>query len=384
MFALAELPVAVTAVPVGIAFGAILERAGLGDPRVIRGQLTGRDPTVILVMFGAIVTAMLGVLWGDALGIVDRTAIALPPTDQAAQVLGGVIFGGGFALAALCPGTACVAAAAGRRDGFAAVIGIFLGTVLTPLVWPAVSGISPDQAAAPRLLGDDLGLPLWVVATLIVLGALVASRIVRRLAEGAWPHEWWRPTTVETIGLALALGYGLVEGRPSASPARLAGIGQAIAREEDHVDPLELAELIRTHARGLRVIDVREGVDSETYVIPGAVLVPLAKVPAMPVAAGDQVVLYSDGGAHAAQAWVLLRLRGLTNVRVLKDGIAAWEDEVLNPVLAPAADSAARERQARVRALSLWFGGHPRASSAGAVPALPSGRVVRPRRRNTC
>jgi hypothetical protein len=109
------LPVAVTAIPVGIAFGFILERAGLGDPRKILGQLVLRDFTVVRVMFGAIVTAMLLLVVSAALGIVDMTTIAVPPTDIGAQVLGGVIFGGGFAVAALCPGTACVAAERSSR-----------------------------------------------------------------------------------------------------------------------------------------------------------------------------------------------------------------------------------------------------------------------------
>jgi uncharacterized membrane protein YedE/YeeE len=97
---------AVTAIPVGIAFGVILERAGLGDPRVIAGQLLGRDFTVVRVMFGAIITAMLGVVWASSMGWIDPSSIAMPPTDLPAQALGAVIFGGGFALAALCPGTA--------------------------------------------------------------------------------------------------------------------------------------------------------------------------------------------------------------------------------------------------------------------------------------
>src|SRR5262245_14358841 len=68
---LASLPPAVTAIPIGIAFGVILERAGLGDPKVIAGQLLGRDFTVVRVMFGAIVTAMLGVVWASAAGWID-------------------------------------------------------------------------------------------------------------------------------------------------------------------------------------------------------------------------------------------------------------------------------------------------------------------------
>ncbi|MBC7895342.1 MAG: YeeE/YedE family protein, partial [Cytophagaceae bacterium] len=135
------LPIIATAVPVGIAFGVVLERAGLGDARVIRGQLVGRDFTVVVVMFGAIVTAMLGMLWMDALGLVPAITVATPPTDLAAQAVGAIIFGGGFGIAALCPGTACVAAASGRRDGVAAVAGVFAGTLLTPLAWPSLGRV---------------------------------------------------------------------------------------------------------------------------------------------------------------------------------------------------------------------------------------------------
>ena len=37
-----EAASAATAIPLGIAFGFLLERAGLGDPRVIAGQLRSR------------------------------------------------------------------------------------------------------------------------------------------------------------------------------------------------------------------------------------------------------------------------------------------------------------------------------------------------------
>ncbi|MFN8580200.1 MAG: hypothetical protein U0163_04380 [Gemmatimonadaceae bacterium] len=69
---------AATALPIGIAFGFLLERAGLGDAKVISGQLVGHDFTVARVMFGAIVTAMLGVVWASALGWVNPDAIPCP------------------------------------------------------------------------------------------------------------------------------------------------------------------------------------------------------------------------------------------------------------------------------------------------------------------
>lgn len=381
---LESLHPAVTAIPVGIAFGMILERAGLGDPRVIRGQLVGSDYSVILVMFGAIVTAMLGLLWCSALGIVDLRAIATPPTDIGGQVVGGIVFGGGFAISSLCPGTACVAAASGRRDGMAAVGGVFLGTVATPLFWPWLGRAVADAPDEQRLLPAELGLPTWVVAAGLVLLAMAALRVSRLRESASDRPPWWKLSRLEVGALTLALALSAVGARPSSAPSEVASLAGVIEREEDHVDALELATWIKDGKPGLRVIDLREGVDTGTYVIPGAELASLGDLATLPVGAGDLLVLYSDGGAHAAQGWVLLQLRGIRNARVLKDGMAAWEDDVLEPVLPSGDDDAARADAARLRALSLWFGGRPHAGDAPFERATPESDGTRKRRRRTC
>lgn len=378
---LANLHPAVTAIPIGIAFGVILERAGLGDPRVIAGQLLGRDFTVVRVMFGAIVTAMLGLAWASTAGWVDPASIAMPPTDLPAQALGAVIFGGGFALAALCPGTACVAAASGRRDGLAAVGGMFAGTALTPVAWPVVRGA---VAGAPRegaTLAGDLGVPIGVVVVLITVAAVLAM-IVGRLMDGRGRGAMsaWRPTAPESVALALAATFAVTDSRGALSAGHTATIASEIVNEADHVDALELAEMIKGGARNLRIIDLRDGLDTSTYMIPGAVALSMQQLDTLRVDPGKRLVLYSDGGAHAAQAWVLLRVRGTRNAFVLKDGMAAWEDEVLSPLRPSVSDDSARVRFERAKALSLWFGGFPRIlpdeSAASSGP--------RPRRRRTC
>ena len=69
---------ALAAVPIGLAFGAALERAGLGRTSTVAGQLAGRDFTVIKVMFSAIITAMLLLFWSDRLGVLDLSRVAVP------------------------------------------------------------------------------------------------------------------------------------------------------------------------------------------------------------------------------------------------------------------------------------------------------------------
>lgn len=377
-----SLPAAATAIPIGIAFGVVLERAGLGDPRVIRGQLLLRDFTVVRVMFGAIVTAMLGVLWLASAGIVDIGSIAIPPTDLGAQALGAVIFGGGFALAALCPGTACVAAASLRREGVATVAGVLAGTLALPLVWPVLS-LAAREAPIEGAHLYDSGISRPVIVLLVTIAGVLAMRIGQRVERGAG-QRWFVPSRLESVALALALAFSISNSSKGESPAQLASIAGEIAREDDHVDALQLAKWIQAGRLGLRVIDVREREDDDStlYSIPGAERVALSSITRLTVAPGEHLVLYSDGGTHAAQAWVLLRARGITDVHVLRDGLAAWEDDVLSPALGAATDSADANHIAEVRALSLWFGGRPRIGGAFEQSTVKSGAPRR--RRRTC
>ena len=157
-------------------------------------------------------------------------------------------------------------------------------------------------------------------------------------------------------------------------------IAAEIEREADHIDALELAALIKSRAPGVRVLDLREQLDTSTYLIPGAVAVSMTDLDTVVVRPGEQLVLYSDGGAHAAQAWVLLRVRGIRDALVLKDGMAAWEDEVLSPLLPAVPDDTAKARFQRAKELSLWFGGFPRLVPDESAPLS----TPRARRRRTC
>jgi len=104
-------------------------------------------------------------------------------------------------------------------------------------------------------------------------------------------------------------------------------LAKQVANEEDHVTALELAQWIKDRKPGLRVINVGRA----SARLPGAEVIPLESVTRTQFAPTETIVLVSDGGAHAAQAWVFLRALGHRNVFFLRGGIAEWNAEVLNP-----------------------------------------------------
>ena len=178
----------VVAAVVGIGFGVALERAGLGSAPKLAGQFTLTDFTVFKVMFTAIITAMLGAFWASRLGLLDLARVYVPETFLAPQLLGGVVFGVGFALAGLCPGTSCVSAATGRGDGLAVVLGFFAGVLLTGALLPRVLGAYLSTPRGTLLLPVVLGVPYGVVVLAVVSIAMAGFYVAERLERRAVRH----------------------------------------------------------------------------------------------------------------------------------------------------------------------------------------------------
>ena len=118
-----------SALVLGFAFGWLLERAGLAQAPKLAGQFYFTDLTVMKVLFTALVTAMLGAHVLDRIGVLDLGLVYMPETFVVPQAVGGALFGAGFLLGGLCPGTSCVAAASGRLDGLAVMGGMLMGVL---------------------------------------------------------------------------------------------------------------------------------------------------------------------------------------------------------------------------------------------------------------
>lgn len=155
---------------------------------------------------------------------------------------------------------------------------------------------------------------------------------------------------------------------------------QLIMDGDDHVSALQLAAWIRERKPGLRVIDVRTPEQFSQYAIPTAENLPLDALLRTGFSAQELIVLYSEGGAHAGQAWTLLRAVGVANAWFIAGGLADWHDEVLSPVLARSATPQAAQAFETKAELSRYFGGVPTTGDA-AAKGVAGARVAKLRRR---
>lgn len=171
----------------GIAFGIFLEKAGFGNARKLVQQFYFTDMAMFKVLFSAIVTAMLGVYWLGYVGILDITQIYINGTYIWPQVIGGIVFGFGFVLAGLCPGTSCVAVFTGKLDGLAVFAGIFTGLILFAELEPKLQGVlnfsSLGDISLYELFHMEYGVLTFLIAFIAIAAFWFAGRVEKRFSN---------------------------------------------------------------------------------------------------------------------------------------------------------------------------------------------------------
>jgi hypothetical protein len=156
----------------GVVFGFLLQKGGATKYDVIVGQLLLEDFTVLKIMLSAVVTGMLGIYLMKNLGWVQ-----LYPKSGSwgMNVLGGLIFGVGFALLGYCPGTIAGAIGNGYLDALVGgLAGIWIGTGLFAAIYPKLNlGILKKgfygDITLPKLLKVNDWIVVLPVAALIIL-----------------------------------------------------------------------------------------------------------------------------------------------------------------------------------------------------------------------
>ncbi len=336
----------VVAVLIGFAFGFTLERAGFGRATKLAGQFYLHDMTVFKVMFGAIVTAMLGLAIAAGLGLADLRLIsetAASPTYIWPMLLGGLLLGAGFIISGYCPGTSLVATASGNLDGLAAFGGVIVGSLIYSELYPLVESLHLSGAQGHLFLYELLGLPPSVLAGGVAvmalgcfLGAEKLERIFSARRDGIEPVRAPRGFAFATVGVAAVLAVGTL----------LVPVAPATAEKKSAagIQPAELARRVIERPWKIRVLDLRKEEKCAKQRVPGAECAPLATLGELGLAysppARDLVLVASADNLKKVPR-AAAGFKG--DIYILEGGFKAWKGYALKKPEPPPADASERQ-----------------------------------------
>jgi len=320
---------------IGFSFGFVLEMAGFGNSKKLAAQFYFQDMTVLKVMFGAIIVAMVFIFAASAVGLLDYNLLWVNPTYLWPGIVGGLIMGAGFIIGGFCPGTSLVGAATLKLDAVFFVLGVIFGIFL---FGETVSNFSLfwNSSYMGRLTIPDLfGLPTGVVVLGVVLMALFmfwgSEQLERKFGnQDPTKAPKWRYMAASAVFLgAIAL---VVIGQPSTEDrwASIAAEKQALLDERAvQIHPGELLNLIHDDALKVIMLDVRDEVDYNLFHILDAQHVPLETLPDMIAdlhfePANAVFVLMSNDEAAATEGWKTLVAESVPNVYLLEGGVNNW------------------------------------------------------------
>ncbi len=127
----------VLAIILGLLFGFILQKAGAANPQRIIGMLRLNDLHLMKVILFAIGISSLTLFILLGTGIINSGHISVK-SSYLGVIVGGGIFGLGWAISGFCPGTSLVAAGAGRKDALSSIAGGLLGAFAYMLMYASL------------------------------------------------------------------------------------------------------------------------------------------------------------------------------------------------------------------------------------------------------
>jgi uncharacterized membrane protein YedE/YeeE len=128
--------------------------------------------TILKFMLSAIIVGMVGINLLVHLGLVD---LSVKATHVGANLIGGLLFGAGWAVMGYCPGTSLGALGEGRWHAVWAVLGMLVGAGIYAEAYPVMKATvatwgSFGKITLPQLLGAS---PWAVIPVLVALFLLL-------------------------------------------------------------------------------------------------------------------------------------------------------------------------------------------------------------------
>jgi hypothetical protein len=336
----------VIGVAIGFGFGFVLERAGFGNARKLAAQFYLHDMTVFKVMFGAIITAMLGAVIVSGLGWADLTLMsesAVSYTYLWPMLVGGLVLGAGFVISGYCPGTSVVGMASGSIDAAFAFGGIVLGSVLYGEIFPLIADFHVSSEKGFFFLYDWLNISAPILAAVIAVMALamfVGAEKVEKIFQkkrgidtGQKHSRTYAFATVIGLVLLASGTLALTEAETPVAPKESAVIQQG-----------QVAKRILDEPWTMRILDLRDKKVCAKSRIPGSECTPRETIKdlGLPYSSGTKDLILV-GAKTADVPEPALGYPGA--VLVLKDGFDGWTRYALTKPEIPGADAPAAKRE---------------------------------------
>ena len=113
---------------------------------------------------------MIGIYLFSDLGIIS---LKLKSTLVGAQIIGGLLFGIGWAICGYCPGTSVGALGEGRWHAIWAIIGMLLGAALYAEVYPLMKNTVLTWGVFGKIsLPDITGINHWIIIIIFTVGTM--------------------------------------------------------------------------------------------------------------------------------------------------------------------------------------------------------------------
>lgn len=118
----------------GLLFGFVLQKIGATNPNNIIGMLRLQNFHLMKAIFLAIGISSLGLFILMSLSLIDVGHLSVK-TSYIGVVVGGIIFGVGWAMAAFCPGTGVAALGTGSKKAIFYILGGLVGAFIFMLAY---------------------------------------------------------------------------------------------------------------------------------------------------------------------------------------------------------------------------------------------------------
>lgn len=151
----------------GIFFGFLMQKG-----RVIRFEkqvdaLLFKDMTILKFMLSAIIVGMVGIYLLNDYGVIELKHKSM---NLGATVIGGILFGTGWAIAGFCPGTSVGALGEGRWHALWAIGGMIAGAALFAEIYPFLAKTVLAWKDWGKIsLADAAGINHWIVIGGLIL-----------------------------------------------------------------------------------------------------------------------------------------------------------------------------------------------------------------------